>query len=265
MVNPYASESFNRVRVNPRSKEEKEQIEHPLMEGKKLDMSREELSAFTKAMGQDEFKSLMGDYVNEISDPKHRPELDQYLDELVERGELPPGAALIQPVAGFCIKTSAKRLVSEAQKKFFEQKAFINVCWHETLEPPEQRREVRPDGKEGTAWSLPYRVSKGKPDQDAKGVLCTTYDVVFHPDVSKFCQYEEFKKFAADTAVDGVNRVCAENKEKVSHDYKILKHINCKGPRPNKMLVKTKATQNELLKNMDLSKQDTQLQKDINA
>jgi len=44
-----------------------------------------------------------------------------------------------------------------------------------------------------------------------------------------------------------------------------LKHINCKGVRPNKMMVKTKATQqNELLKNLDLSKVDTKLQKEIN-
>ena len=95
MVNPYASESFNRVRVNPKSKEEKQQIDNPLMEGKKLDLTKEELYAFTKAMGNEEFKGMMADYVNEISDPKHRPELDQYLDELTERGELPPGAALI--------------------------------------------------------------------------------------------------------------------------------------------------------------------------
>lgn len=129
------------------------------------------------------------------------------------------------------------------------------------MEIPEQQTQVGPDGKKGTAWSLPYRVSKGKPDQDAKGALCYTYDVVFHPDVARFCNHHpEFKKFTADTAIDGVNRVCAENKEKVSTDYKILKHINCKGERPNKMMVKTKATQqNELLKNMDLSKQDTKL------
>lgn len=58
----------------------------------------------------------------------------------------------------------------------------------------------------------------------------------------------------------------AENKEKVSTDYKILKHINCKGERPNKMLVKTlKTEQNELLKNMDFSKTESRLQKDVQA
>ena len=69
-----------------------------------------------------------------------------------------------------------------------------------------------------------------------------TYDVVFHPDVARFSTYPEFKKFVADTAIDGVNKVVAENKEKISSDYKILKHITCKGERPNKMLVKTAKT-----------------------
>ena len=59
-----------------------------------------------------------------------------------------------------------------------------------------------------------------------------TYDVVFHPDINNFLRMPEFKKFVADTAVDGVNRVLAEQKEKISADYKILKHINCKGVRP---------------------------------
>jgi hypothetical protein len=60
-----------------------------------MDMSRDELKAFTKAMEAKEFKSMLNDYVGEISDPKHRPELDQYLNELTERGELPPGCILI--------------------------------------------------------------------------------------------------------------------------------------------------------------------------
>jgi hypothetical protein len=33
-------------------------------------------------MGDDKFKEMMSEYVDEISNPKHRPELDQYLREL---------------------------------------------------------------------------------------------------------------------------------------------------------------------------------------
>ena len=97
-----------------------------------------------------------------------------------------------------------------------------------------------PDGKTGMSWSLPYRVSKGKHDQDNSGGLCMTYDVVFNGEVSKFLRNAEFQKFVADTALDGVNRVLAEQKEKVSSDYKILKNIKCKGPRPQMMTIKSK-------------------------
>ena len=110
-----------------------------------------------------------------------------------------------------------------------------------------------PDGKSGTSWSLPYRVSKGKHDQDNTGGICMTYDVVFNVDVAQFLRMEEFKKFVADTAIDGVNRVLAEQKEKISADYKILKHINCKGVRPQMMTIKSKNA-NKLIQNMDIGK-----------
>ena len=122
-------------------------------------------------------------------------------------------------------------MVSDVKKSFFEQKTFVNVCWHDVIEKPEQKT-VTQNGKKGTAWQLPYRVSKGKHDRDNKDVLCMTYDVVFHGDVANFLVYPDFKKFVADTAIDGVNRVLSENKEKLSADYKILKHINCKGVAP---------------------------------
>jgi hypothetical protein len=120
MVNPYASEDFNRVRLTPKPKEDEDKIDHPLLEGQKMDITKNELKNFTKAMEQKEFQSMLGEYMDEISDPKHRPEHDQYLRELEERGELPAGTQLIQPAAGFCIKTVAKRLMSNKKKAFFD-------------------------------------------------------------------------------------------------------------------------------------------------
>jgi len=82
-----------------------------------------------------------------------------------------------------------------------------------------------------------------------------TYDVVFNTDVANFIGMPEFKKFVADTAIDGVNRILAENKEKLSSDYKIMKHINCKGHggKPQLMTIKIE-TGNDLLNNIDMSK-----------
>ena len=76
-------------------------------------------------------------------------------------------------------------MVSEKEKSFFDQKAFINVAVHDDIEKPKQ--EWVDNGKEkGYAWSMPYRVSKGRHDQDTKGNFVTTYDVVFHTDVAHF-------------------------------------------------------------------------------
>lgn len=86
--NPYASEDFNRIQTKAEKdyetqKKEREeaakQVDHPLMEGKKLDMNAKELKGFTNAMGKKEFRGMLSDYVDEISDPAHRPEQDQYL------------------------------------------------------------------------------------------------------------------------------------------------------------------------------------------
>ena len=64
-----------------------------------------------------------------------------------------------------------------------------------------------PDGKRGTNWTLPYRVSKLMHQQDNNKKLCSLYDVVFSTDVMKFLVHADFKKFVADTAIDGVGRV----------------------------------------------------------
>ena len=62
--NPYASEDFNRMKIKSAKtfeeqkadrEEAKKSIDHPLMEGKKLDMSQDELKMFTKAMNEKDF------------------------------------------------------------------------------------------------------------------------------------------------------------------------------------------------------------------
>ena len=65
-----------------------------------------------------------------------------------------------------------------------------------------------------------------------------------------------------DTALDGVNRVLAVHKEKCSTDYKILKHLKCKGGDPGLLTIKVQ-TENILLSNADISKHETKLQKEI--
>ena len=56
--------------------------------------------------------------------------------------------------------------------------------------------------------------------------------------MGNFISHPEFKKFVCDTAIDGVNRVLAEHKEKCSSDYKIMKNMKCKGGTPGLLSVK---------------------------
>lgn len=190
-----------------------------------MDMSKQELRAFTQAMERPEFKSMLADYVKEISDPNNKAEYELYLRQLEEQGDLPVGTKLIQPDGLFCIKTSSKKLISDVNKQYFDQKTFINVCVHEDVEKPKKEFVKMPNGNSGYSWQLPYRVSKVRHDQDKNGDLCSTFDIVFHTDIGNFVKHPDFKKFVSDTAIDGVNKVLAEHKEKCSSDYKILKHL----------------------------------------
>ena len=127
---------------------------------------------------------------------------------------------------------------------------------HEEVQKPKRELVTGPDGNKGYTWQLPYRVSKGRHDQDKNGDLCTTYDVVFHPEITQFLSNEQFKKFVADTAIDGVNKVVVEQQEKVSTDYKVMKHLTCKGGEPGLITIKVDSG-NPLLKNYDMNKHET--------
>ncbi len=77
----------------------------------------------------------------------------------------------------------------------------------------------------------------------------STFDVIFNSDIGQFLlTSEDFKKFVADTAIDGVNRVLSEHKEKCSTDYKILKNLKCKGGEPGLLQIKAEVS-NKLLAN----------------
>ena len=122
-MNPYASEDYNRIAVKSQPKQKTEddgKIDHPLFEGQKLDMSKDELKAFTKAMEMPEFKNILNEYVQEISDPKNKAEQEQYLRQLEEQGDLPVGTKLIKPIEAFCIKTTSKKLLSDINKQYFD-------------------------------------------------------------------------------------------------------------------------------------------------
>jgi len=256
--NPYADKK-------EKKKEQPEESDFKFINDKELNMNKQEMKGLVKAMESEEFRSIMSDYMKDISDPKNKQEMEDYLQQCEENGELPPNTKLIKPTEGFCIKTTSSKLINRKEKKYFEQKTFINVTSHEVMEPPKKVEKFN-NGKRGYTFELPYRVSKGRPDQDSKGDVCTTYDVVFHPDVIKMSMLNsgEFLKFVCDTAVEGVNRVIAHDEEKVSRDYKMMKNMRCKGDKPASITIKVENS-NPIINSMDPSKHETKLQKELIA
>jgi len=161
-------------------------------------------------------------------------------------------------------------MINQEKKKYFDQKMFVNICFHEEVERP-SRELVTRGSERGYTWQLPYRVSKPRHDQDNNKELCSTVDVVYHPEVDSFIKkFEEqgkkdqFVQFVCDTALDGVNQVLAEAKESVSKDYKVMQKMKCKGAKPGLMTVKDQSKDtNKLLANLDASKHKTSMQKEI--
>ena len=49
-----------------------------------LKLTKEEETRLTKAFKEPEFKKLLGEYMQEISDPKNRAEYEQYINQMVK-------------------------------------------------------------------------------------------------------------------------------------------------------------------------------------
>jgi hypothetical protein len=43
-------------------------------------------------------------------------------------------------------------MVSDIKKTFFDQKTFVNICFHEEVDKPVKEMKTNADGKTGTAW-----------------------------------------------------------------------------------------------------------------
>jgi dynein assembly factor 2 len=189
-----------------------------------------ELTALNKAMKKTEFRSLLNEYVDEISDPKNKEEYEAYIKQLEQGGEL-PGKVVIRPEAQFCIKSQAK---SEANRPY---KVFINLCSSEKIKSPKKEQQGT-----GASWDIPYAMNIGRHDQDSAGATCYTYDCAFHPDSFQIAHmYPKFQQIMCDIAVEAAGKWLQRQKETLSPDYKLMKKLRCKGGEPGSIVVSERA------------------------
>ena len=222
-----------------------------------------ELSALNKAMKKPEFRSLLNEYVDEISDPKNKDEYEAYIKQLEQGGEL-PGKVVIRPEPQFCLKSTAK---SDSNRPY---KVFINLCSSEKIRPPSREQHAN-----GSNWDIPYAMNIGRHDQDKAGATCYTYDCAFHIEAFQIAHMvPKFQQIMCDIAVEAAGKWLQKQNETLSSDYKLMKRLKCKGGEPGSIVVSEKALnrmrneeekKEETVKTYDLQSEGPKLYKEMIA
>ena len=182
---------------------------------KDLNMTKEEIERFTEAMKKEEFRKLLVEYAEEISDPKNREIYEQEITKLEEERGM--NVTFVHPEPGFCLKT-----IQNGDKK-----CFINICKNSIIEKPSCNREPSKsdskNSKPGLYWSIPHTCSPPREDLDHTGKnKCVVFDVVFNPDAYRMGETNQrFKQLLKDTALDTI-----ENNFRVKLDRNNLKELN---------------------------------------
>ncbi|CAK5210232.1 unnamed protein product [Aphanomyces euteiches] len=197
----------------------------------KFDMTEKEQQSFLKAMKDPEFRSLLNEYMQEISDPQHRAEQEMYLRQLENENKVPTDKQLVLPKPGFVVKT-----------KYKQKKMFINICSSDKMQPPSSTRiAATTSTAAGTSWNLPYCVGPQRMEQDKGGQAVMTFDVCHHPQtLSRGMESAAFLKMLVNTSIDGVDKALLQldpSAEKVAREYHILKGVVYKSGNPITMCI----------------------------
>jgi len=161
----------------------------------KIDLTKNEISRIEKALKDEEFVKLLGEYANEINDPENKKRYEAEITEIErERGM---SVLFINPKPGYVIKTKD---ISGGTK------IFVNICSDDNIEKPTSKVETV-SGSQGLQWSIPYSQSQPREDIDRSGEKCMVYDVIFHPDTMYLAQRDpRMKGLVHSTALDALER-----------------------------------------------------------
>ncbi|XP_065131168.1 protein kintoun [Paramisgurnus dabryanus] len=157
-----------------------------------LNLTRDEVNRLSEALKDETFRQLLGDYAAEISNLDNKRQYEEDIKQLeADRGM---HVKFIHPEAHHVLKTSIAG-----------GKCFINVCSDPLIDKPSCEAARDRDGKAGQNWTLPFSLTPGRPDKDAKGTACVIYDVVFHPDALHMAVTNaRFMRLINSTAIKGI-------------------------------------------------------------
>ncbi|CAK9827186.1 Protein kintoun [Anthophora retusa] len=179
-----------------------------------LEVTKEELKNLTECLKKEEFRKLLIEYAEEVTDPENRKIYEKEITQLEkERGV---DVTFVNPEPGYVIKTSVNG----------ERKCFLNISKSDIVTRPTSQ-PLSEQGHRGLQWSIPYTLIPPRDDLDKKNVRCMVFDIVFHPDtIYLSSKNAQFREIVNNTAMDGV-----ESNFKVKLDRKNLKFpkMNYKG------------------------------------
>ncbi|XP_050488583.1 protein kintoun isoform X3 [Bombus huntii] len=171
-----------------------------------LDVTKEELKNLTECLKKEEFRKMLIEYVEEVTDPKNMEVYQKEITLLEKKRGV--DVTFVAPQPSYVIKTSING----------DKKCFLNICTSELTDPPSSQPSFE-QGHHGQQWSIPYLLTPPRDDLDKKNVRCKVFDVIFHPDtIFLSTKHAELRKIVNSTAIDGV-----ENNFNVKLDRKNIK------------------------------------------
>lgn len=193
-------------------------------------MTEEEMERFVKASKDPEWRKMFAEYAEEISDPQYRAEQSEYIRQLEEKGELPPGKKALYPMAGFVVKTRKSMAIASEGSK-----VFVNIVQSEKMGEP-----VATKTEGGQNWTLPHVLSPPRLERDKKGETATTFDCCFHPSaVARAVLQKPFRDMLTQTAFETVEKSYANHgtSDKLLREYHVLKGVDYKTGQPQPILL----------------------------
>lgn len=162
---------------------------------KELNMTEEEVDRLTKAFKDENFRKMLHDYAEEISDPENKKKYEEEIKMLEqERGNT---IEFVHPTPFKALRTSVDG----------KQKCYVNICTNDKVGKPTSSCGVSEEGCRGQYWSLPHNLHPGRQFTDHKGNKFVVYDVVFHPDTLHIARKNRrFMEMVDSTAVQAIQK-----------------------------------------------------------
>lgn len=158
-------------------------------------MTEDEVDRLTKAFKDENFRKMLNDYAQEISDPENKKKYEEEIKMLEqERGNT---IEFVHPTPFKSLRTSVDG----------KQRCYVNICANDKVGKPTSRRGVSEEGCRGQHWSLPHNLHPGRQFTDNKGKKFTVYDVVFHPDTLHIARRNKrFMDLVDNTAIQAIQQ-----------------------------------------------------------